>query len=88
MTLGVLWVLWSGFYTPLILSLGAASCLVTLYVAHRIGFFRQEIFSLHIIPRLPGYWSWLLVEIAKSSLDVARIVLKRRLEISPTVVEF
>lgn len=86
--LGILWVLWSGFYTPLILGLGVASCLVTLYVAHRIGFFKREIFSLHIMPRLPEYVAWLLVEIVKSSLEVARIVLMRRMEISPRVVEF
>lgn len=88
LVLALIWLLWSGIYTPLVLGLGVLSCLLTLLVAHRIGFFEQAIFSLRVIPRLPRYWAWLLVEIVKSSLEVAQVVLRRRLEISPTVVKF
>ena len=83
----VAWLLWSGIYTPLLLALGALSCILCVYLAQRIGFF-DELFSLHLIPRLPRFWAWLLLEIVKSSLDVARIILHRQLPISPTVVEF
>ena len=68
------WVLWSGIYTPLLLGLGALSCVLSLYLAHRVGFF-NEVFSLQVIPQLPRYWGWLLLENTKSSLDVARIIL-------------
>ena len=81
------WLLWSGIYTPLLLGLGALSCVLSLYLAHRVGFF-DEAFSLQVIPRLPRYWGWLLLEITKSSFDVARIILRRHPPISPTVVEF
>jgi len=81
------WLLWSGIYTPLLLGLGAVSSGISLYLAYRIGFF-EEVFSLQVIPRLPRYWAWLLPEIVKSSLAVARIILHRQLPISPTVVEF
>jgi multicomponent Na+:H+ antiporter subunit E len=81
------WLLWSGIYTPLLLGLGALSCVLSLYLAHRVGFF-DEVFSLQVIPRLPRYWGWLLLEITKSSFDVARIILCRQPPISPTVVEF
>ena len=81
------WLLWSGVYTPLLVGLGALSCVLSLYLAHRIGFF-DDLFSLYAIPRLPRYWGWLLLEIVKSSLDVTRIILHRQLPISPTVVEF
>lgn len=81
------WLLWSGIYTPLLLGLGAVSSGISLYLAYRMGFF-EEIFSLQVIPRLPRYWGWLLPEIVKSSIDVARIILHRQLPISPTVVEF
>jgi len=83
----IAWILWSGIYTPLLLGLGALSCALSLYLAQRIGFF-EEVFSLQVIPRLPRYWSWLLLEITKSSFDVARIILCRQPPISPTVVEF
>lgn len=88
LVLALVWLLWSGIYTPLVLGLGALSCVVTLFVAHRVGFFEREVFSLQVIPRLPRYWAWLFVEIVKSSLEVAQVVLRRRLEISPTVVKF
>lgn len=80
------WLLWSGIYTPLLLGLGALSCILSLYLAHRIDFF-DEVFSLQVIPRLPRYWGWLLLEIARSSLEVTRIIIQRKPAISPTVVE-
>ena len=82
------WLLWSGTYKPLLLAFGLISCLLTFYFARRIDFFDREVFAFHLWPRLPGYWAWLLKEITKSSLDVARIVIHPKLPISPTVVEF
>lgn len=80
------WLLWSGIYKPLLLWLGAFSCLLSLYIAHRVGFFEQSS-GLHLLPRLPRFSMWLLVEIVKSSLEVFRLVLDPKLPISPTVVE-
>ena len=82
----VIWLLWSGVYTPLMLVLGALSCVLSVYIAHRVGFFHREVFSLHLLPRLPRFWVWLGVEVVKSSVDVARIILHRHPPISPTVV--
>lgn len=82
----IAWLVWSGLYKPLLLSLGAFSCLLCVYLAHRVGFFKERS-GLHLIARLPGYWLWLFVEIVKSSIDVAKIVLNPKLPISPTVVE-
>jgi multicomponent Na+:H+ antiporter subunit E len=80
------WVLWSGLYKPLLLWLGLFSCLLTLWMAERMGFFRPAM-SLHALLRLPRYWGWLLQEVVKSSLQVARVVLTPSLPISPTLVE-
>lgn len=85
--LGVTWLLWSGIAEPLILALGLLSCLLTLYLAHRMGFFKRENFSLHLSPRLPRFWAWLLVEIFKANLAVAAAVLLPRRFIKPTVVD-
>ena len=79
------WLLWSGIYKPLLLWLGAFSCVLSAYIAHRVGFFERTS-GLHVIPRLPRFSLWLLVEIFKSSMEVVRIVLNPRLPISPTVV--
>lgn len=80
------WLLWSGIYKPILLWLGGFSCLLTLYIAYRIGFFKQAS-GIHLIPRLPVYWMSLIKEIVKSSFDVAKIILSPSLPISPTVVE-
>jgi multicomponent Na+:H+ antiporter subunit E len=50
-----------------------------------MGFFRHQAI-LGLLPRLPGYWLWLLREIIISSLEVAKLILKPSLPISPMVV--
>lgn len=83
--LAISWVLWSGLYKPLVLGLGAFSCVLSAYMAHRMGFFRHQA-VISLLPRLPAYWWWLLGEIFTSSLAVARLILQPSLPISPTVV--
>jgi multicomponent Na+:H+ antiporter subunit E len=68
------------------MSLGAFSCVLSVYLANRMGFFRHQQDLLKLLPRLPGYWLWLLKEIIVSSWDVAKIILKPSMPISPTVV--
>ncbi|MGB5627079.1 MAG: Na+/H+ antiporter subunit E [Woeseiaceae bacterium] len=81
------WLLWSGIYKPLLLGLGLFSCLLTIYIKHRMEYFETEVFVLRFSRRLIGYWLWLAKEVIKSSLDVARIVLSPSLPISPQVVK-
>lgn len=80
------WLLWSGLYKPLLLALGLFSCLLTIYVKHRMEYFQTEMFAIQFSRRLIGYWLWLAKEVVKSSLDVARIILSPSLPISPQVV--
>lgn len=84
--LAAVWLLWSGLYKPLVIGLGAASCLLTAFIAHRIGFFKEST-SIHVLPRMPRYWFQLFIDIVKSSIDVTRIILNPKLPISPTEVE-
>lgn len=81
------WVLWSGMFKPLLLGLGAFSCLLAAYIAVRMGYFDSNVFALRFNLRLLGFWAWLLVEIVKSSLEVARVVLARELKLSTRVIE-
>ena len=81
------WLLWSGLFTPLLLGLGAFSCLLTVYLVRRMGYFDNKVFALRFGPRLFGYWAWLAKEVVRSSIEVARIVLNPRLPISPQVFE-
>ena len=81
------WVLWSGMFKPLLLALGAVSCALAGYIAIRMGYFDTRVFALRFNFRLFGYWAWLLKEIVKSSLDVSRVVLARKLRLSTRVIE-
>jgi len=80
------WLLWSGLYKPLLINLGVLSCLLTLLIAKRMGFFGADVFSLHLTGRLVPFWGWLSKELVKSNIEVARIVLSPRMVISPTIV--
>jgi multicomponent Na+:H+ antiporter subunit E len=85
--LAIAWLLWSGLFKPHLLGLGVFSCLLTLYVSHRMGYLKTELFALRFSRRLLRYWLWLAKEIVKSSIDVARVVIDPRLPISPQVVK-
>ena len=91
-TLGILlvaaWLFWSGFFKPLLLGLGAFSCLLVLYLSHRMRLFDSDIFALRFNFTLFRFWGWLGKEIFLSSLEVARIVLNPKRPISPTVIKF
>jgi multicomponent Na+:H+ antiporter subunit E len=81
------WVLWSGQFQPLLLVLGAFSCLLTAYLTQRMGYFDNEVFALRFGVRLFSYWAWLAKEVVRSSIEVARVVVNPRLPISPQIVE-
>jgi len=81
------WLLWSGYFEPLLLSLGAFSCLATFVIVWRMGYFEKDIFALTISLRLLAYWGWLIKEIVMSSLTVAKVVLHPRLPISARYIE-
>lgn len=83
----VAWLLWSGMFKPLLLGLGVISCVLTLYVLHRMGYFTNETFAFRYSPRLLGFWGWLGKEIVLSSLEVARVVLARKVDVHPQTVK-
>lgn len=82
----LLWLVLSGHYDPLLLVLGAVSCAVVVTVALRMEVVDHESHPIHLTPRLPLYWLWLLWEIIKSNLAVTRLILQPSLDISPTII--
>lgn len=81
------WLLWSGFFKPLLLGLGLFSVFVTVLLAWRMNYFHSGLYAMNFSFRLLKYWLWLGKEILISSLKVTRIALDPRLPISPTVVD-
>ena len=80
------WLLWSGLYKPLLLALGALSVGLTLYIARRMGYLDEDTFAVHYSSGLLRFWVWLGREIVGSSLEVARVVLRRDMKLDPRVV--
>ena len=70
------WLLLSGHYTPLIISLGVVSCGFTAVMAHLIGGADKEGLPTHLFARLPGYVIWLIREIITSNIATAKTILK------------
>ncbi|EKV30901.1 cation antiporter [Caenispirillum salinarum AK4] len=82
----LLWLVLSGHYTGLLMTLGAISCAFIVWIVHRMDAIDHEAFPVHLSLRGTVFWPWLLWEIVKSNVDVAKIILDPRLPISPTVV--
>lgn len=82
----VLWLLWSGMFSGLMLSFGLVSCLLVAWLASRMEMVDSDESTLMILVRMLGYIPWLVKEIIKSNIDVARRVWHPDLPISPTIV--
>jgi multicomponent Na+:H+ antiporter subunit E len=82
------WLLMSGRYTPFLVGAGAAGAIAVAALAHRMEVADREGHPIHLVRAALGYWPWLALEILKSALAVARIVLHPRLPVSPTAVRF
>ena len=71
----LIWLLLSGHYDPLLLSLGILSCALCLYVTWKANFIDNEGLPLHLLVRLPVYTIWLFKEIIKANIDTAKIII-------------
>ncbi len=82
------WVLLSGHYTPLLLSLGVLSSALVVFLAMRMDVVDQEGLPLHLGGRFWIYLPWLLKEIFRANVNVARIILTPSLPIDPILVMY
>ena len=71
----VIWLLLSGHYDPLLLTLGVLCCITCLYVTWKAKFIDEEGLPLHLLIRLPIYTLWLFKEIIKANIDTAKIII-------------
>ena len=71
------WLLMSGYYTPLILSLGVISCLLCVYLTIKGKFLDNETLPIYFFPRLIQYTLWLIKEILKSNIQTAKVIMMK-----------
>lgn len=70
-----LWLLMSGHYTVLVTSLGVVSVVFAAVMSARMGGTDEEGLPLHMMPRLPAYFLWLIKEIITANIGTARVIL-------------
>lgn len=70
----------------LLIALGIASTLVTVYLSHRMNIIDHESYPFHLVARLLRYYVYLGKEIVLANWDVIKRILKPGKSISPTVV--
>ena len=86
-SLAAFWLLLSGyFHEPLLLTLGAISVVFTVWIALRTDRHDGERVGLKLDLPIVRYWAWLLVEILKSNISVAKLILSPTLALSPRMV--
>ena len=80
------WLLLSGYFEPTLLAFGIASCVLIVAIGHRMDVVDHEGHPIHLGWKAVLYWLWLLVEIVKANLDVARRIIDPKLPIHPVLV--
>lgn len=84
--LAAIWLLLSGHFDPLILSFGAVSIAVVVFIAHRMDVVDHEGHPIHLSWKVPAYWLWLDWQIILSNFSVARKILSPNMAISPRLL--
>ena len=75
-----LWLLMSGYYSVLLISLGIVSCAFCVYIAKRGKLIDDEGLPIFFMPRLLNYLIWLFKEILKSNLSTAKVIINGKVE--------
>ena len=85
-TLAAVWLLLSGHYVPLILALGAGSIAAVVWITHRMDAIDQETHPIHLAGKALSYFPWLLLEIVKSNIDVAKAIINPNMPIDAKIL--
>jgi len=80
------WLLWSGHWSPLLMTFGAVSSVAVALIARRMRLVDDEGIPLALLLRALRFLPWLFWQIAKANVDVAWRILNPRLPIHPMLI--
>ncbi|QQX81288.1 Na+/H+ antiporter subunit E [Shewanella sp. KX20019] len=86
LSLSLFWWINSNYSNALLLSLGAASILLVLYIAHRMDVIDHESQPVHLSLKMPSYLLWLTKEVIVANISVVKHIWLGNSSISPTLV--
>ena len=81
------WLMLSGQFSTLLVTLGVFSALLSVAVSMRMRLFHGRTHLAELVWTLPKYWLWLSFQIAKSGLDVALRIVHPKLPIEPGFIK-
>lgn len=81
-----LWLLLSGYFTPLMIGLGVASCVLVVLITRNMAVIDHEGHPVHLLRGILFYFPWLMWEIAKTNWAVGKIIVSRKMPIHPHMV--
>ena len=90
LNLAAAWMIWSGMNSVdnlFVLALGGGSLLLTIWVCIRMGIIDSEAVPLHFSWRIIPYTGYLIKEIVVSNVEVAKIVLARKMPLQRCMIE-
>jgi len=83
LSVAAIWLLLSGYYTGLILSLGVVSVLLVIWFLRRMDRVDGEVGVLPTRPRMLYYLAWLMWQVVLSNIDLVRRIWDPNLPIKP-----
>jgi len=86
LALAVTWLTLSGYFKPMLLTLGALSIGFVVWLCQRMQIIDKETVPYEVTVRTLRYFVWLFAEIVKANMQVVKAVLNPNLEVSPTLV--
>ncbi len=81
------WLILSGYFIPMILTFGAISIAIVVWMCSRMGILDGETVPYLSLLQTLSYYVWLFAEIVKANFQVVKAVLSPDLEVSPTLVK-
>ena len=80
------WLLFSGHFDHLLLSIGFVATLLAVAIALRMEIVDRETYPLPLNLSALMFWVWMAREVIKANVDVARRILSPSLPINPSVI--
>ncbi len=85
MALAATWLTLSGYFKPMLLSLGVISIFFVIWMCKRMRILDEETAPYITVPQTLSYFTWLFSEIVKANVGVVRAVLAPDMKVSPTL---
>ena len=84
LTLGLFWIVLSGHFSAMLLGFGAVSVVLVAWFIDRMQLAPRNLLRPRHVVELPRYLAWLLGEVIKSNIRLARCIWHPRLPIDPS----